>query len=638
VFHFLLFVGFYKSILGFLYLNVSYLMELKMKEVVSELPSVVHVVRQYFPAIGGLENFVKSLAEQQLNSGMDVTVITLNKNFSTGEVYPCQEVLNGVKIVRIPYFGSKRYPLAFSVLSKVPENSLLHVHCTDFFVDYLAFTKLVHSFPMVISTHGGFFHTQYASKLKVLYFNTITRLSLTLFKRVIACSVGDLQRFSSISRSVELIENGVEVEKFRSQALSGESNYIYIGRLSVNKRIDNLITTFSKVLERDNEATLSIVGNDFDGLAQGYNEKIDKLGLQGRINILSGLEDEQIREIVANSRYIVSASEYEGFGMTIIEGMAAGLVPIVNDIPSFRRIVEKSTTGLIVDFESEASSSQIIQYTKEYVDEISNVAIEYSKDYSWNVVEKKFRAVYRDVLGLDSMNIQGVSITNASSDQAIELIKNESKTGGLKLAYANAHTVNLASSDKELDQCLKDFLVLPDGIGVDIAAKYKYGHRFKENLNGTDFTPKLLEALPSSRIYIVGGREGVSKRAREIFETRYPQHNWVGDRNGYFDEKQSIQLIEDIKKSKVDILIVAMGNPIQEKWIAENFECSGARLAIGVGAFLDFTVGDVVRAPSWIRALRSEWIYRLAQEPLRLWQRYLLGNINFLIRTLTYRG
>jgi exopolysaccharide biosynthesis WecB/TagA/CpsF family protein len=80
--------------------------------------------------------------------------------------------------------------------------------------------------------------------------------------------------------------------------------------------------------------------------------------------------------------------------------------------------------------------------------------------------------------------------------------------------------------------------------------------------------------------------------------------------------------------------MVAMGNPLQERWLAENLEATGASIGVGVGAFFDFFSGEVPRAPSWMKRFGIEWVYRLAQEPRRMWRRYLFGNPLFLWRVL----
>lgn len=606
----------------------------------SKATKIIHVVRQYAPAIGGLENFVKALAEQQVRQGLDISVVTLDTNFSSGEKYARQEVMNGVNIYRIPYVGSRRYPIALSVLRHIKRGAIVHVHCTDFFSDFLALTKPVHRANLLLSTHGGFFHTKYASNAKILYFKTITKLTLMAYRRVFACSVGDFDRFSMITRNIELIENGVEVERFATKEKDRqiEGQCIFIGRLSSNKRVDLLIETFAAVIKICPHVRLTIVGNDYEGLLSGYRDKIKQLKVDRSITIKTGVSDIEIESIVSESQYIVSASEYEGFGMTIIEGMSAGLLPIVSDIPSFTRIVNDSKVGFISDFKGDAPG-KIANYISSGVSQVdAGRSKVYSERYSWVSVERNFYSSYMQALGLYSMNIHGLEVLNISLNEALDYIVESDSSNPIKLAFANANTINIANSDSLYMKVLSAFVVLPDGIGVDIAAKYKYGRKFKANLNGTDFTPALLRAIKPSRIYVLGGEPGISEKALKILSEKFPQHMWVGNHHGYIDSKESEAIAQEISGLLVDVLLVAMGNPIQEKWIDRYVDQSRVKLAVGVGAFLDFTVGKVDRAPLWVRYIRMEWLYRLLQEPARMWRRYIIGNVGFIARTLRMGG
>ena len=96
-------------------------------------------------------------------------------------------------------------------------------------------------------------------------------------------------------------------------------------------------------------------------------------------------------------------------------------------------------------------------------------------------------------------------------------------------------------------------------------------------------------------------------------------------------------MIADIRAKRADLVIVALGNPRQETWIAENLDMTGARLAIGVGALLDFLAGAVPRAPLWVRRLRLEWLYRMLLEPGRLWKRYVVFTPLLIVRALGER-
>jgi alpha-1,3-mannosyltransferase len=600
--------------------------------------NVVHVVRQYAPAVGGLENFVKSLAEQQAKKGINVTVITLSRNYSTGMLYPENERLNGVRIIRIPFRGSPRYPIAPKVLSHIPKNGLVHVHCTDFFSDFLAITKPIHGAKLLLSTHGGFFHTKYASKLKTVFFNSITRLSLLAYKQIFACSVGDLDTFSSISNKAVLIENGVDVNRFlKLEAVKPQESirFVFVGRLSSNKRLDKLIDTFSSVFSNRTNWSLVIIGNDFDGVALDLNVQISNNGMKNQIEILSGLTDEQLEHETLKSHFVVSASEYEGFGMAIIEGMAAGMIPIVSNISSFEKIVQDSDLGLINQYRGQEDADSIICFVEDQLKSFKLSAVkarQFSERYSWVIVEREFAKKYEKILGMNSRNIQGVNVSNLSKLEALELIaESVDNNDCTKIAYANAHTINLTNEQESYKKTLEGFIVLPDGIGVDLASKYRYGDKFKANLNGTDFTPEIFNHLKNKRIYILGAQEGLAQKALNIWEGQYSQHFWIGSHHGYINDEASEVVAANIKALDADILIVAMGNPIQEQWIEKYAGLTGASLVIGVGALLDFTAGEVKRAPKWVRILRAEWIYRLLQEPKRMWRRYIIGNVVFIL-------
>src|SRR6478609_2357717 len=177
--------------------------------------NIVHVVRQFYPAVGGLEGVALELASAQVVAGHRVRVVTLNRLFETNHVLPEHDVVRGAEVVRISYFGSLRYPIAPAVIKFIRDADIVHVHAIDFFFDYLAWTKPLHRKKLVVSTHGGFFHTSYAARLKRLYFLTITRMSLAWYNAVVAVSVNDRELFERIrKRGFICIENGVNTSKY----------------------------------------------------------------------------------------------------------------------------------------------------------------------------------------------------------------------------------------------------------------------------------------------------------------------------------------------------------------------------------------------------------------------------------------
>lgn len=228
-----------------------------------------------------------------------------------------------------------------------------------------------------------------------------------------------------------------------------------------------------------------------------------------------------------------------------------------------------------------------------------------------------------------------VKINNILSDDFLysidTRIKEKKKT---KVNFLNAHCYNVAQKDNYYREAVNnsDYL-LNDGIGVKIGSRI-FGHDIVENLNGTDLTPKILKMAESSgyKVFLLGGEEGVARKAADNFKNIYSDLDIVGFQNGFFNNTE--KLIEEINATNTDIVIVALGVPYQEKWIEKHADFLNCSLLIGVGAFLDFSAGKVKRAPKFIRAIKMEWFFRLLMEPKRLWKRYLIGNFMFFFNIL----
>jgi exopolysaccharide biosynthesis WecB/TagA/CpsF family protein len=207
------------------------------------------------------------------------------------------------------------------------------------------------------------------------------------------------------------------------------------------------------------------------------------------------------------------------------------------------------------------------------------------------------------------------------------------------VAFANAHTLVLARHDAEYRKVLqRASLLLNDGAGVGLAARVQ-GRRFPANLNGSDFNLELLKlaARRHWRVFLLGARPGVAPRAAQRLTVKIRGLTIAGTQDGYFPAVETERVLATIRDSRADVLLVAMGNPLQELWLARHLPATGARLGLGVGAFLDFSAGAVRRAPAWMNRAGIEWLYRLAQEPRRLLRRYTVENAEFLWRIAAER-
>ena len=178
---------------------------------------VVHVVRQFLPSRGGMEDVVFNIARmQQELHGQRPSVVTLDRVFRQSEVLPSDEVMDGIPVHRLPYSGSERYPLFPAVLKNLGEADVVHVHGIDFAFDYLSLTRWWHRKPMVACTHGGFFHTSFAQRAKKMFFHSVTRCTARGYHRILASSANDGAMFRQVvpDDRVRVIENGVDIDKF----------------------------------------------------------------------------------------------------------------------------------------------------------------------------------------------------------------------------------------------------------------------------------------------------------------------------------------------------------------------------------------------------------------------------------------
>ena len=200
--------------------------------------------------------------------------------------------------------------------------------------------------------------------------------------------------------------------------------------------------------------------------------------------------------------------------------------------------------------------------------------------------------------------------------------------------FINAHCFNIAQKNSEYKKSLESFdLILNDGIGIKLAS-HLIRLDLMENLNGTDLIPKIitLASQLKKRIYLLGGKPGIAELACKNIEKAIPGVVIAGFHDGYFTDNQKI--VEEINSSGADLLIVGMGVPKQEIWLSQNKKSLNTKLSIAGGAIIDFQAGNVMRAPLWMQKVYLEWLFRLLQEPKRLWKRYLIGNLVFFYNIL----
>ena len=245
----------------------------------------------------------------------------------------------------------------------------------------------------------------------------------------------------------------------------------------------------------------------------------------------------------------------------------------------------------------------------------------------------------KGLLETDSFNLFDVQLDNMTMKSALDAImhrvthRHSSNCAG-QFSFVNADCVNKYVKDSMYRQVLNSSeRVFADGIGVRIAARW-YQTQLKDNVNGTDLFPLLCERLADkqTKVFLFGGRTEVVQKVAAKMAREFPGLNVVGILDGFSHSESPELVTKMINESQAELVFVALGAPLQEKWIDQNKALLNANAAIGVGGLFDFYSGSVSRAPEWVREFSMEWVWRLCAQPKDKAKRYLIGNSVFLAR------
>jgi len=357
---------------------------------------VLQVARQFLPTVGGVENTVLGLSQALQQMGVEVEVLTLNERFDTGRRLPPAELVAGLPVTRVPRVGPRRYPWAPSLAPHLKGFDLLHVHAHDAMLDWVALTRARRQ-PLIFTTHGGFFHTPWGFGLKRAFFSSVSRLVLRRVTAVIAVSEFDAATYRRVAGRVEVIPNGIDYARWSSlEARPERGHFVFVGRLHSNKRLDRLIAAFALALRRGAPIRLSIAGPDW-GIRTQLERQLAGLALGARIVLRGELAEAELNTLLAGAQATVLASDYEGFGISTLEGMAAGLVPVVQDLPVMRELVP-ADVGFRCDFDDPDGAAAVLAAVAALPEsrwrEMATAARATARSYAWEAIAPRVRSVY----------------------------------------------------------------------------------------------------------------------------------------------------------------------------------------------------------------------------------------------------
>lgn len=229
----------------------------------------------------------------------------------------------------------------------------------------------------------------------------------------------------------------------------------------------------------------------------------------------------------------------------------------------------------------------------------------------------------------ECVRILGVDIDNINIDEAGEKTKElvaKSNKSCKMIVAPNVEFIMTAQKDEEFFYILKkaDFAT-PDSIGVMIGGKLQK-KPFKQRIPGQAYFRKVLEVGEKEgwSFYLLGGKGDVPKLATENIKKMYPNVNVIGYHEGFFETDSEENVIKQINDLKPNVLFVAMGAPIQEKWIARHQSELKVDVAAGQGGTFDYEAGKIKRAPVFFQKLGIEWLWRLILQPSRIFRMVVL--------------
>ncbi|MFT6434403.1 MAG: N-acetylglucosaminyldiphosphoundecaprenol N-acetyl-beta-D-mannosaminyltransferase [Candidatus Azotimanducaceae bacterium] len=223
-------------------------------------------------------------------------------------------------------------------------------------------------------------------------------------------------------------------------------------------------------------------------------------------------------------------------------------------------------------------------------------------------------------------------IHSVTEQEVVDLVEQSIDKGEpIRIGVVNAaKLVNMQADSLLAEDVRSSDLVLADGMSVVWASKI-LGHGLPERVAGCDLMYRFFELANQRkwRVYCLGATEEISAKVEENLLKEYPNLTLAGRRNGYFSAEDEAEIAAQIAASKPHFLLVAMTSPKKENFMGAWGDTMNVPIVHGVGGSFDVYAGLVERAPEAWQKLGLEWLYRIKQEPGRLWKRYLITNTKF---------
>ncbi|MBQ6472893.1 MAG: WecB/TagA/CpsF family glycosyltransferase [Victivallales bacterium] len=481
------------------------------------------------------------------------------------------------------------------------------------------------------------------SRLRMFYLAHVMPFFAKRAHRLVAVSgatKADMCRFWHCrEEDVTVLYNGCAMPESQGEAAHGGA-LLYISRIEhPGKNHVRLIEAYSR-LEREvaQAHPLLLAGADWRDA-----ETVHKVAAQSPnaecIRFTGFVED--LGSLWREAGFYVFPSLFEGFGLSLIEAMRQGIPCACSNNGALGELAGEAA----VTFDPENVDEMAAALKKLLGESASERSARIARGYgqagkfSWEAHAKGIVQLLQGCHQADGrVRMFGIPVAKLTENEALERIVAMAKTPtagrSRQVATLNVNFISTAvagwpfKGNPELWGYLRNAdLVTADGMPLVLLSRLMF-NPLPERVAGANLVPALFRRFAEEglSIYVLGGDKEVLDKALDIL----PKAKVVGTDLSWVQlDKEQPEILERINAAKPDLLFLALGHPKQELWIGRNLAKLNVPVAIGIGGSFNFIAGAVKRAPQWIQTCGLEWVYRICQEPGRLWKRYAVDLVRF---------
>ncbi len=367
---------------------------------------VLMMVRQYAPAVGGMETASHDLARALQQDGHEVTIVTSARVKATGETLVSREVIDGATVLRVPGWWNPLFIPRVN-LNELPKSDVIHVQGIDGLVWLAWRASRRWGVPFLVTAHGAIFHTADHIRAKRLLWRTAFRALLARAAARLGDGENDRAAFEAIGLSCDVIPVGIHLPAITHR--SRPIDLLYLGRLAAHKGLQDLLHTVREMRETLGHAVYAVVaGQDFDGTWNQVKAEAQALG----IDYLGPVDEEEKWRLYGSAQVVAFPSRYEGFGIGVVEAMHAGAVVAVSPLSHAKDLVKDGVTGLHVPFHVPGAAARLL--SRVLADRVGQEAMRpraqsAAAAYDSRTTAKRIEEIYGDAIARYRVE-KGVSI------------------------------------------------------------------------------------------------------------------------------------------------------------------------------------------------------------------------------------